>query len=54
MKNTVRNRLVPFSFRVSSRARAKAMTLMRTMDTTAKATVNQKDFKNWASAKARW
>ena len=53
MKNTVRNTLVPLRLRVSSRARAKAITLISRMDTTAKDTVNWNAWPNWASFSAR-
>ena len=43
MKNTVRNRLVPFSFLVSSRATVRANTFISRVEIRVKRTVSQKD-----------
>jgi hypothetical protein len=53
MKNTVRKTLVPRMFRVRASATEKASTLMSTVDTAAKATVNQKAWENVSSLRAR-
>jgi hypothetical protein len=44
MKNTVRWMLAPFMFRVSASAMARAMTLISTVESTANAAVNQKEW----------
>ena len=53
IKKTVRNAFVPLRpLRVSACAMARAITLMRTTETTVNATVKKNDAVNWVSARA--